>query len=169
MYAFQSIISFFPIFLREYHGFGETTASLAFSVMFALMAIGLPVTGTLADRHGTQTGIAGPMTLTALSIGVLLLSPAWITTYAGIAGVGLGITWGGSIQSRFMRLFSSDERGTGFGLVRSVFVLLGAVGNVTTGYLAEVVGWLAAFAVVGLVLLFAVVLLFGNQGLRNPQ
>jgi mgtE-like transporter len=62
--------------------------------------------------------------------------------------VGVGITWGGALQARSMALFESAERGTGFGLMRTSYGLLGASGNVITGWLATVAGWPVAFGVV---------------------
>jgi MFS family permease len=116
--------------------------------MFLLSAVGLPVAGRVADRRGTHAGIAGPMLVTAASLVVILAAPGRLVTYLGVAGVGLGITWAGALQSQFMLALDAGERGAGFGLARSVFVLLGAVGNVATGTLAEWVGWVPAYGVV---------------------
>jgi predicted MFS family arabinose efflux permease len=164
MYAFQSIVSFLPTFLREYHEFDPAAASTAFGGMFVLMAIGLPVAGRVADRRGTHVGIAGPMLLTAASLAVVLAAPARLFVSFGVAGVGLGITWGGALQSQFMLGLDAAERGTGFGLARSVFVLFGAVGNVATGTLADRVGWVPAYGVVGCLLVGAAVAVLVGRG-----
>jgi MFS family permease len=109
-------------------------------MLFVLIALGLPVVGEFADRYGTRLGIAGPMTLTSLSLITILTLSTRIITYVGVAGIGLGVTWAGSIRSPIMQQFETYERGTGFELVRTVFILLSALGNVTTGYLAEHMG-----------------------------
>jgi len=149
MYVFQSFVSFFPTFLREYHGFETGEASLAFGVAFGLVAVGLPLVGSLADAHGTTAALVAPFLVTASGFGVLVAASGNLPVYAGIGLVGAGITWAGPLQSRFMAAFDAETRASGFGVVRTVFVLLGSVGNVATGALAEIAGWPVAYGVVG--------------------
>lgn len=52
-----------------------------------------------------------------------------------------------------MDQFSEPERGYGFGLVRTVYMLLAASGSFVVGSLAEYGGWLVGYG--------AVVLIFG--------
>jgi YNFM family putative membrane transporter len=163
MYVFQSFVSFFPTFLREYHNFSESRASVAFGVAFVLIAVTLPFVGSLADSYGNHVGLVAPMVVTAVGFSVLVVSPSRLVTYTGVAAVGLGITWSGTLQSRFMDLFPDDERATGFGLARTVFVLLGAVGNAATGYLAQSWGWPVAIGVVVAVMLAAAGLVAVNR------
>jgi len=155
MYVFQSFTSFFPTFLREYHGFGEREASLAFGVAFVLIAVGLPLVGNAADRFGTRAGLIGPFLGTAVGFSTLLVAPTRPAVYAGVVVLGLAMTWGGPLQSRFMSQFPDEDQASGFGVVRTVFVLLGSVGNAVTGVLAGRVGWPAAFGVVVALLLVA--------------
>jgi len=42
-------------------------------------------------------------------------------------------------------LLSEAERGAGFGLVRTVYGVVGALGSVGTGLVADLLGWGAAF------------------------
>jgi predicted MFS family arabinose efflux permease len=155
MYVFQSFSSFFPAFLQEYHGFGEGEASLAFGLAFILIAVGLPLVGNAADRYGTRAGLVGPFLGTAAGFLFLLAAPTRLAVYAGVVVLGLAMTWGGPLQSRFMNQFSDEDQASGFGAVRTVFVLLGSVGNAVTGVLAGRVGWAAAFGVVVALLLVA--------------
>lgn len=164
MYVFQSFASFFPTFLREYHGFGGSEASLAFGVAFVLIAVGLPLVGNAADRVGTRAGLVGPFLGTAAGFTILLVAPTRLGVYAGVGVLGLAMTWGGPLQSRFMNQFPDADQASGFGVVRTVFVLLGSVGNATTGVLAGRVGWPAAFGVVVVLLLAAAGLVAIDRG-----
>jgi uncharacterized protein YaaW (UPF0174 family) len=65
-----------------------------------------------------------------------------------------------------MSQFSDEDQASGFGAVRTVFVLLGSVGNAVTGVLAGRVGWPAAFGVVVALLLVAAALV-ARQGDQN--
>jgi MFS family permease len=163
VYVFQSFVSFFPTFLREYHGLSQGEASFAFGVGFVVIAVGLPVVGTLADRYGTVAGLAVPFSLTAVGFTVLLLGSGSLLVYAGIVVVGAGVTWGGPLQSRLVGMFDASERGSGFGMARTVYVLLGSVGNVVTGTLAERRGWVVAYGVVVVLMVVGVGLVVGRR------
>jgi YNFM family putative membrane transporter len=163
MYTFQAFSSFFPTFLREYHRFGESEASLVFGVAFFLVAVGLPVVGNAADRFGNDVALVVTFLGTATGFAILLLAPTRAVVYVGAAVVGLALTWGGPLQSRFMSQFPAADRASGFGVVRTVFVLLGSVSNVATGALATHVGWKAAYGVVVALLLLAAALVARNR------
>ena len=167
MYTFQAFTSFFPTFLREYHGLGESEASLVFGVAFFLVAVGLPIVGNAADRFGNDAGLVGTFLGTAVGFAILLLAPTRALVYVGAAVVGLALTWGGPLQSRFMSQFPAADRASGFGVVRTVFVFLGSVSNVVTGVLAARVGWGAAYGVVVALLLLAAALVVRNRNAQN--
>lgn len=163
MYVFQSFVSFFPTFLQEYHDLSVGRASLAAGVAFVLIAVSMPLVGRFADRYGHDYGLVGPFLVTAGGFSLLLVAGSGPGIAAGVGLVGLGLTWGGAFQSRFMLEFADDERATGFGLARTTFVLLGSAGNVVTGTLASVAGWPAAIGVVVALLVLAAGLVAGNR------
>jgi YNFM family putative membrane transporter len=165
MYVFQSFVSFFPTFLQEYHHLSVPAASQATGVAFVLIAAMMPVVGHLADRLDPDLWLVVPFLVTALGFTVLLAVAGPLVRWAGIGLIGVGLTWGGVIQARFMLQFDQGEGGTGFGLVRTVFVLLGSVGNVATGWLAQVAGWPVAYGVVVGLLGLGAVLVVGNRAL----
>jgi hypothetical protein len=101
--------------------------------------------------------------VTAAGFGTLLVPGGRAVLGAGVLLVGVGLTWGGVLQSRFMREFADDERGTGFGLVRTTFVLLGSVGSAATGFLADTGGWPLAIGVLIALLALAAALVVGNR------
>jgi len=166
MYVFQATVSFFPTFLQEHHELTRGRAGLAMGVAFVLIAVTMPAVGAAADRWDLDAMVALPLLVTAGGFATLVLAPAspagrWL----GVGLVGVGLTWGGAIQARFMREFGPEERGTGFGLVRTVFVFLGSVGNVLTGVLADVAGWPVAYGVVVGLLCLGAFLLAANRAL----
>jgi len=163
MYVFQAFVSFFPAFLQEYHGLTTQESSLATGVAFVLIAAVLPLVGRADDTFGHDIFLVVPLLVTAAGFATLLIPVGRPAIAAGVLLVGVGLTWGGVIQSRFMREFDDDERGTGFGLVRTTFVLLGSVGSAATGYLAEASGWPLAIGVVVALLVLAALLVTGNR------
>jgi len=161
MFAFQALVSFYPTFLEEYWGYSETRASALFSAVFGLFAASLFVQGRLADAVSRDGVLVAAYLVTAagFAVGVSKAVPGAALLSVGL--VGLGVGWAGVIQARFMAGFAATERGTGFGLVRTLFVMLGSTGNAVTGALAERAGWTTAYGLVAgiLVLAAAVVVL----------
>lgn len=163
MYVFQAFVSFFPAFLQEYHGLSTGGSSFATGVAFVLIAAVLPLVGRAGDTFGHDIFLVVPFLATAAGFATLLVPVGLPAIAAGVLLVGFGLTWGGVLQSRFMREFADDERGTGFGLVRTTFVLLGSVGSATTGFLADTGGWPLAVGVIVVLLVLAAVLVTGNR------
>jgi predicted MFS family arabinose efflux permease len=165
MYVFQSFVSFFPTFLVEHHGLTQGRASLLFGVAFVLAAVGSPVVGYVADETSLDGTLAAAMAVVATGFS-LAIAGTGVVVLAGIVAVGTGLSWGGVLQARFMVDLGADERGTGFGLARTTFILLGSVGNTVTGILADTVGWGTAYGVVIALLALAVCALATNRVLR---
>ena len=165
-FAWQAFASFFPTFLIEYRGFSSQRASVVFGAVFALAAIGLPILGRVSDRVGRDTILA--LSLASNTIGYVLIidGSGLMTTVLGVATLGFGMSWGGVLNSRFMDCFSDSERGTGFGLVRMVGLLVSSLGSVVVGTLAQRVNWPIAYGLVAGLLAFAALTLVLNRTLR---
>jgi MFS family permease len=69
--------------------------------------------------------------------------------------LGVGISWPGVIQARFMDSLAGPDQGTTYGFVRTVYMFFGAAGSVVTGTLADGFGWLPAFGLPAALLVFA--------------
>jgi MFS family permease len=148
MYCFQAFISFYPTFLREYHGIAPQRASLLYSAGFVLVVLGLPIVGRIADRVGTERTLVVPFGAMVLAVAlVLAVSKPW-ALILGSTLFGVGLSSGGAIAKRAMEHFADGDRGTGFGIVRMLFVLIGSLANVVTGSVAEYWGWVLAYGVI---------------------
>jgi MFS family permease len=167
MFAFQALVSFYPTFLEEYWNYSETRASGLFSVLFVLFAISLFVQGRLADAVSRDGVLVAAYLLAAagFAVGVSKAVPGAPLLSVGLIGMGVG--WAGVIQARFMAGFDATERGTGFGLVRTVFVTLGSAGNAVTGALAESVDWTAAYGLVSVLLVIAAIVVVLDNVTRS--
>jgi len=55
------------------------------------------------------------------------------------------------VQSRMMDGLSETDQGTGFGLFRTVYLLVGASGTAVVGTAADFAGWNAAFGLLAAV------------------
>ncbi|WP_254546891.1 MFS transporter [Halomarina pelagica] len=164
-YTWQSFTTFFPTFLVEYRGLTLTNASLVFGVVFLLSAVTQPVYGRLSDRFARETVLALVLSTAVVGFGVVVVADPSLVALVGVGLLGFGFGWGGVFQSRFMDLFSDAQRGTAYGLVRTIYMFVGSLGSAVTGILADTAGWAAAYGVVGAVLGLAVVCIAANRAL----
>lgn len=161
-FAFQAFTSFFPTFLIEFRGFSTEQAGLAFGAMFLLSATAQPLVGRASDTIGRDGAIGGMMFTTAVGFAVVIAAPVFTAILVAFALIGVGMSWFGALNARFMDALREGERGIGFGLIRTVALLLGAPGSVVTGYLADTAGWVPAFGLVAGLLVTSCTLLALN-------
>ncbi|WP_251329177.1 MFS transporter [Haloplanus pelagicus] len=160
-FTWQSFASFFPTFLRAHVGLATGRASLVFGAVFALTLVTAPVLGWLSDTTGRDPALGASFLAGVAGYACFLFGDGGpVAVVAGTGLVALGLSWPGVVNSRFMDHLAADERGTGFGLVRTVLLLVSSLGSGVTGTVAEEVGWFAAYGLIaGLLALLVVVLL----------
>jgi predicted MFS family arabinose efflux permease len=162
-FAFQAFASFFPTFLVEYHSLSTERAAAAFGAAFVLSAAAQSAVGRLSDAVSRNAAVAVSAVLAGSGLSVLLLWRSLPGVVVGTLLLGLGVSWPGAIQARFMDELGAAERGLGFGLVRTVYMFLAAAGSVVTGALADAAGWATAYGfLVGLLAVGLVVLAAGR-------
>jgi MFS family permease len=169
-FTWQATASFLPSFLDEAGRLTTTQASLLFSLYFLVHGSTQPLTGSLSDRFGRDT--TAMLTMSSGIVGYSLLvvgasRGAGMPTFA-VASVlvGLAMSWGAPIQSRFIDLLGAEERGVGFGLVRTAYMLLGATGSVVVGGVSDLTTWLTAFSLLAVVMAVGLLTLLANRTLR---
>lgn len=164
MYSFQAFISFLPTFLIEFHGFSTTQASTVFGVGAALSVVAMPLLGRLSDIFSRDGALLVAMLAATTGFVVFLGSGGGLlATSLGVLAFGVGFAWAGPLQGRFTDNLAEAERSTGFGLVRSIYVLLGSAGSVVTGVLADTAGWPVAFGIAAALLLVAAIAIVTNR------
>lgn len=161
-FVWQATFTFLPLFLQEFHGFDTEYAGFLFGAYFLVQTAAQPVAGWLSDRAGrdlTTILLAG---CGVVGYGALIVGDQQALVLAGVALTSIAMSWSAPVQSRFMDHLSDEERGTGFGLVRTLYTLLGALGSVVTGTVAAWFGWTAAIGLLGFLLTVVVVALAGH-------
>ena len=162
-YVAQGVISFLPTFLVEFRGYSPAFAGGVFSAFFVVRAGAQVGLGRLSDRLGRDASIAASLLGGALGLGSLVALPDLVrlpvavglpalptTVGLGVAVflAGLGSSFFSAIDPRFMDALGDAERGAGFGLIRTVYTVIGSAGSVGVGLVADVLGWGASFAVI---------------------
>lgn len=152
-FVWQATASFLPTFLVEHHGHTKTMAGVFFSAYFVVQGIGQPLIGGLSDRMGRYPAATLATTVGAVGYGLFVLGSGMKMLAVATGCIGIAMSWGAALLPKFMDHLSAEERGAGFGLIRTSYMVLGATGSVTTGATADLFGWGVAFA--GLSILLA--------------
>lgn len=146
-FVVNGLISFLPTFLVEHRSYTPTLAGVVFSAYFVVrggVQIGI---GSISDRLSRDFALAGCMLASVAGLVLLVVGPGAFTAAAGILLIGIGASYYPALDPRFLDELSEAERGTGFGLVRTIYVVTGATGSVGVGLLADSFNWAEAFLV----------------------
>ncbi len=162
-FAWQGVASFLPTLLIEQHGYSATAAGIAFGGYFVAQGVGQVVVGAASDRFGRDPVTAACMLIGAAGIAIAIATPNPAAIAAAMALVGVGMSFGAALLPRFLDHLSAAERGAGFGLIRTVYMIVAAGGSVVVGFLADAAGWSVAFGTVAGLLCVVVVALGVNE------
>ncbi len=165
-FAWQGVASFLPVFLIEYRDMTPATAATGFSVYFAAQGVAQIVVGSLADRLGPERATAGSLLIGSLGFGALLWGETLVLGIIGLLGIGVGMSFEAALLPRVMQALATDERGVGFGLVRTVYLVVGSAGSVAVGTTADLAGWGVAFGGLGVFLAIGAGLVVVARGLE---
>ncbi len=169
-FTWQATASFLPTFLEVGNGLSTALSAVLFSLYFVVHGGTQPITGSISDRFGRDATVMGTMAAGVVGYGLLVAAAALdlglSVTVVAVGFVGLAMSWGAPLQSRFMDLLSDAERGAGFGLVRTAYMVIGASGSVVVGAVSDFAGWTAAFGLLAGVMALGLVALLANRLLR---
>lgn len=156
-------LTFLPTFLITVHGIDPVLAGGLFSMYFLVVTGTHPVAGWCSDRFRPETVVVAALAAGVVSHGLLVVAR---TQLGAIVGVGLaGLTLGHSVplQSKLLGSVAEERRANVFGGFRTVYVLIGSLGGVVTGTIADQAGWEVAYACLTALLLAALIgLLFSR-------
>ncbi len=164
-FVWQSIASFLPTFLIEHRGQSATLAGVVFSAYFVVQGLVKVGVGAASDRYGREAATAGCMITAAVGMVAFVAAPGPLGIAAAVVLLGVGLSWAAAVEPRFIDHLSEAERSTGFGLVRTVYLVIGALGPVIVGLLADLAGWAVSFGVLTGLLLLVFVLILVNWAL----
>jgi MFS family permease len=162
-FVLNGTISFLPTFIVNYRDQSTAFAGLVFSGYFVARGGFQLLVGHLSDRYDRD-----------LALGICMLaSAAGLTTFvylAGFSGVivaalmtGLGAAYFPALDPRFLDVIGEEEeKGSEFGLVRTIYVMVGSTGSIGVGLLADLYGWATAFLVLAALSALVAVALLAN-------
>jgi MFS family permease len=137
MFVYQSFTGFFPTYLVVEKGLSEGAAATMLGVFFASAVVIQPLAGAARDRVGTRRTMS---VLLVGAVGALLALPV-VEGHTGLVAVTLlassQLAFWPIGNAYIVETVPSEAKGTGFGLVRTGFIGLGASGPVVVGALGD--------------------------------
>ncbi|MDG5818626.1 MFS transporter [Natronococcus sp. A-GB7] len=143
----QGLLTFLPTFLIDYHAYSATLAGVAFSAFFVVRTVGQSILGEFSDRYGRDLAIGIAMLAGTVGVLGMVVGPGLVTVGVAVLLTGLGSSFFAALDPRFLDQFGDTERGAGFGLVRTVYTVVGSAGSVGVGLFADLFGWGVSFLV----------------------
>jgi len=137
MLLYQSVTGFLPTYLTDVKGLTPSMAATLFSLFFAA-AIGLQfASGVIADRFGNRPTIALFLGLSVPAF-VLLTVAETVPALVGTVLL-LSCMLGGMppVNAAGVGALPPEIRGSGFGLLRTIYIAVGAAGPPAVGQLAD--------------------------------
>lgn len=157
-FASQGLLGFYPTYLIKAKGFSPQVAATVYGLYFAAGTVVQPLTGLSRDRFGskwTLALIAGLFFagLAALQFGRSLVHFVVLTVLLSHRN-GVGVVTNTFIADTL----PDDIKGSGLGLLRTSWILIGATSPILVGYLGDVGQLENAFVVLALIAALAVIL-----------
>lgn len=146
-FVWQATASFLPAFLIGHHGLSTTVAGSLFAFYFVVHGIVQIGVGRVSDRVGRDPTTAGCMIAGIVGFSMVVLGSSTALIVGGVFFVGIGMSWIAAVLPRFVDYLSDAEVGVGFGLVRTIYGMMGSVGSVSVGVFADVFDWGVAFGI----------------------
>ena len=138
--AFASLgfLGFYPTYLVEVKGFSPQVAALVFGLYFALGVVVQPVVGASSDAFGPRATLA---TIAGLFFLGLLAVPAGesVAFFVLVTLLLSNRNGVGVVTNTFIaETLPADVKGSGLGLLRTTWILVGATSPLFVGYLGDV-------------------------------
>jgi MFS family permease len=137
-------MAFLPTALIESHDLGDGTANLLFAAFFAVAAVTQPIAGRLSDAWGRDPTVVALAAAGALGFGGLAVGESAIVAGGAVVLAGASMSGTPVIQSRMLDGLADGDEGTGFGLFRTTYLLVGGTSTAIVGTIADVANWDAA-------------------------
>lgn len=146
-FAGLATMAFLPVLLIEHHGVPDRLANLLFGAFFATTTVSQPLAGWASDQYHRDRVIVGLALLGVVGfVGLWVGGPVYLIGGAtASAGVSMSLT--PVVQSKMLDGLATGERGSGFGVFRTVYLLIGATGTAVVGTIADLADWGIAFGV----------------------
>lgn len=146
-FTYNGAVAFFPLYLSEGLGLESTVANLLYSTVFAVSVIQI-VTGDISDRVGRLPIMTAMLALSgvALLISTFLQGSSVLAIGLIIVSFAIGTHGFRPVRGVYLVEILPDWIVSGgFGIVRTILMVAGAISPPLVGYIADVSNFRVAF------------------------
>jgi len=135
--VYQGFTSFYPTYLASVKGLSESNAAFVYSAFFAAGVLIQPLAGATADAVGDRLTVIGFTAVSAAGLGAVTVAEGFpaLIVLSVVLSAQLGF-WP-IAQAAVIDALPDDMQGTGFGFLRTVYLLLAATAPTAVGVLAD--------------------------------
>ena len=161
-FTVQGLLTFLPTFLIEYHEYSAPLAGTMFATFFLVRTGGQILLGEFSDRYGRDAILGTALIVGAVGLLIMVVKSNLVTVGVAIIFSGVGSSFFAVVDPRFLDQFSAPEQNAGFGMVRTVYTVIGALGSFGVGVFSDIFGWELSFICLSALLSVATIGLFVN-------
>lgn len=161
-FVLNGTISFLPTFIVNHRDQVPVFAGVLFSGYFVARGGFQLLVGHLSDQYGRDLALGLCMLASTAGLTTFVYGPGIAAVVAAALMSGLGAAYFPALDPRFLDVIEEEEKGSEFGLVRTIYVMAGSTGSIGVGLLADLYGWATAFLVLAALSALVVVALLAN-------
>ncbi|MDS0260422.1 MFS transporter [Haloarcula sp. S1CR25-12] len=135
--VFQAVTAFLTTYLVATRDFSQGTAGALLSGLFVGGALSQAVTGRLADRYGSPKVLVGVTVVSAVPLALVPVLEGRLLLGLGATAIGVRMSSGPLTNAYIVDLLPDPVEGTGWGLLRTGFFSVGAMGSTVVGAFAD--------------------------------
>jgi len=146
-FTYNGVVAFLPLYLTQEAGLSTAMAGTLYSALFIASVTQL-ASGELSDRVGSLSVITVTLLLATISIGsfVLLTGSGPIVLGAAVVCLGIGAHGFRPVRGVYlMETVPNEIAAGGFGMVRTLLMVAGAIAPGIVGTVSDIVGFQPAF------------------------
>lgn len=135
--VYNGFTGFYPTYLVAEKGLSQSTAATLFGLFFGLGVVVQPITGAIGDRFGARQTMA-------VFVGISGLALAALPVVTGLPGlvivtvvISLQLGYWPVAQAYVIESLPVEIQGSGFGLLRTLYLLVSSLGPAMVGALAD--------------------------------
>lgn len=136
-FAAQGFLGFYPTYLIEVKGFSPQVAATLYAIYFGIGILIQPLTGMGRDRYGSRYTL---VTISGLFfIGIFAVQFGETIVHFLILSIFISHRNGAAVISNthIAEALDSEIKGSGLGLLRTIWILIGASSPLLVGYLGD--------------------------------
>jgi len=135
--VFQAVTAFLTTYLVTTREFSQPAAGALLSALFVGGAVSQGVTGRLADAYGSPTVLVGVCVVSAVPLALVPVLSGPLALGLAAAAIGFRMSSGPLTNAYIVDLLPDAVEGTGWGLLRTGFFSVGAMGSTVVGAFAD--------------------------------